>query len=59
MILRTILTSCVLCLTLTFVLGCGGGGTDSKQPKLSGTPDPKITGPAQPGAGGASSATLP
>jgi hypothetical protein len=52
---------CLAALIGTIVLpGCSGGATDSKQPKLAGPPDPKIKGPAKPGAAGnPGSATLP
>lgn len=34
------------------VIGCGGSSDSDKQPKLSGPPDPNVTGPATPGVGG-------
>jgi len=45
----------VFCLVglLSCSAGCGSDDKkDAKQPKLSGPPDPKIMGPAAPGAGG-------
>lgn len=32
--------------------GCGGSSDSEKQPKLSGPPDPNVTGPATPGMDG-------
>jgi hypothetical protein len=40
-----------LLLLTAFLAGCGGDSGGDKQPKLTGTPDPKIQGPATPGAG--------
>jgi len=38
-------------LASTLALGCGSKEED-KQPKIQGTPDPRIKGPAKPGGGG-------
>lgn len=34
-----------------FIAGCSDAQTDSKQPKLQDTPDPKIKGPSKPVGG--------
>ena len=39
---------------LLLAVGCGSSSsTENKQPSLTGTPDPKVKGPATPGVGGA------
>ncbi len=54
---RKIVSFSLVVLGCCVVLGCGsgsptGGADDNKQPKLQGTPDPRIKGPATPGGAG-------
>jgi hypothetical protein len=42
----------LLMFTAMITVGCSDGATDNKQPKLTGTPDPKIKGPVTPSTGG-------